>query len=160
MLEVDDDDDVFEQADAEAFAERAEAAAAERQGSISSEPDDGLLQDEGPLSLEDFNLLPCVLNLLDAHQAGGGFDSELSALRRALSRCERGVASWAADASAPANGAASAAAEAAARASLIRDVDAATQPKNSPTQAGWVAGRKEQWSAYGASSRRALTDAP
>lgn len=119
MLEVDDDDDVFEQADAEAFAERAEAAAAERQGSISSEPDDGLLQDEGPLSLEDFNLLPCVLNLLDAHQAGGGFDSELSALRRALSRCERGVASWAADASAPTNGAASAAAEAAARASLL-----------------------------------------
>ena len=93
MLERDDDDDVFEEAEAAAFDAREEARAAS-QGNV--DPEDDLLRPEVPLALEDFNLLPQVLNLLDAHQARDGFDTALLALRRALSRCEQGVASWAA----------------------------------------------------------------
>ena len=40
------------------------------------------------------------------------------------------------------------------------DIDAAAQPRNSPAQAGWVGGKKEQWDARGAFSRRASTVAP
>ena len=116
MLEVDDDDDVFEEADAEAFEARAEAAAA-ASGNV-SEPEDDLLQQEAPLCLEDFNLLPRVLQLLEAHKAGDGYDRALSVLRRSLARCEQGVSSWAADTAAPETSAAAAAAEQAAHASL------------------------------------------
>ena len=100
MLECDDDDDVFEQADADAFEERAEAAAVERQ--VSVDPNDDALQAEAPLTLDDVNLLPRVLQLLDAHQAGDGVDAALSELRRALNRCETGVERLTAEAAAEA----------------------------------------------------------
>lgn len=116
MLERDDDDDVFEEAEAAAFDAREEARAAS-QGNV--DPEDDLLRPEVPLALEDFNLLPQVLNLLDAHQARDGFDTALSALRRALSRCEQGVASWAAGTEAPMDSAASWREEQAARAALV-----------------------------------------
>ena len=125
MLERDDDDDVFEEAEAAAFDAREEARAAASQGNV--DPEDDLLRPEVPLTLEDFNLLPQVLNLLDAHQARDGFDTALSALRRALSRCEQGVASWAADAEAPAGSAASSAEEQAARAALVARARALAQ---------------------------------
>lgn len=118
MLERDDDDDVFEEAEAAAFdAREEEARAAASQGNV--DPEDDLLRPEVPLTLEDFNLLPQVLNLLDAHQARDGFDTALSALRRALSRCEQGVASWAAGTEAPMDSAASWREEQAARAALV-----------------------------------------
>mmetsp|Transcript_24996 Transcript_24996/g.50727 ORF Transcript_24996/g.50727 Transcript_24996/m.50727 type:complete len:160 (-) Transcript_24996:44-523(-) len=117
MLERDDDDDVFEEAEAAAFDAREEARAAASQGNTA--PEDDLLRPEAPLTLEDFNLLPQVLNLLDAHQAGDGYEAALSALRRALSRCEQGVACWAADAVAPADCAACLADEQAARAAVV-----------------------------------------
>ena len=125
MLERDDDDDVFEEAEAAAFDAREEARAAASQSSV--DPEDDLLRPEVPLTLEDFNLLPQVLNLLDAHQARDGFDTALSALRRALSRCEQGVASWAAGAEAPADSAASSAEEQAARAALVARARALAQ---------------------------------
>ena len=100
MLECGDDDDVFEQADADAFEERAEAAAVERQ--VSVDPNDDALQAEATLTLEDFNLLPRVLQLLDAHQAGDGVDPALSELIRALNRCETGVERLTAEAAAEA----------------------------------------------------------
>jgi hypothetical protein len=126
MLERDDDDDVFEEAEAAAFdAREEEARAAASQGNV--DPEDDLLRPEVPLTLEDFNLLPQVLNLLDAHQTRDGFDTELSALRRALSRCEQGVASWAADAEAPADSAASSTEEQAARAALVARARALAQ---------------------------------
>ena len=109
MLERDDDDDVFEEAEAAAFDAREEARAAASQGN--ADPEDDLLRPEVPLALEDFNLLPQVLNLLDAHQARDGFEAALSALRRALSRCEQGVTSFAADGDAPADSAESSAEE-------------------------------------------------
>ena len=124
MLERDDDDDVFEEAEAAAFDAREEARAAASQGSVDPEDD---LRPEVPLTLEDFNLLPQVLNVLDAHQARDGFDTALSALRRALSRCEQGVASWAAAAEAPADSAASSAEEQAARAALVARARALAQ---------------------------------
>ena len=119
MLERDDDDDVFEEAEAAAFDAREEERAA---ASGNVDPEDDLLRQEAPLALEDFNLLPQVLNLLDAHQAGAlekpAYETALSALVRGLLRCEEGVASWAADAEAPADSAASLAEEQAARAAL------------------------------------------
>ena len=117
MLECDDDDDVFEEADAEAFAAREEAAAAA--DATAADPDDDSLLAEAPLSLEDFNLLPRVLQLLDAHQAGEGIDTALSELQRALKRCEAGVARCAAEAATFAAVGGSAVAQAHAREALV-----------------------------------------
>ena len=85
MLVADDDDDVLEYADSQA-----RAAAANLPKTDESETP-GEPELDGELNESHFQVLPLVLELLEAHAVAGsdGLTAQMDAIRQRLTRCER-----------------------------------------------------------------------